>query len=523
MPQAAPAAPYSLRLNSQLVILDVVVTDQKGSLVTDLPSADFTVLENNVAQPIVSFDPPAAAAAGDPALDSTATVDKLAPQITEDILVLDEITTTFADEAFTRYAIQKYLATQGDVLAEPTMLLAVSLDHQTLLSDYTTSRSKLLEALNAHHFRSDTQRINPKYQGEQATAALLTLAGLAEASAGHEGHKNIVWIGRGFPDLKWDQWPAPASKEIREDIRACTTRLLDSRVTLYTVDPAGSDTVPLITHTDDPDLFVNYGIVSGTIATAYGGQEDFEAIHGRGGVEKALSQIVSFGRNFYTIAYKPTAPVSAASSYRHIQILLKDRTLTASAPEGYFRGDASTADTARRQASLDLAVASDGLIVYDGLPVTLERVVGAAGKFRISVPADRLGWLPAGDKGLPAGDNKLPSGDNKLPAGEPEAGDLTLLVSTDLTLLVSTYDERGKLVHRDGRVLHLTRPPMPPGQNTRPPVRLITSIATEAPVTRVRVLVRSENNGRIGTANYFVDRRKTSDAPAPSPAPAASR
>ena len=117
------------------------------------------------------------------------------------ILVLDEVTSKVEDEAFARYALKKYLAGEGDVLAQPTMLLAVSLEHQMLLHDYTTSKKEILDALDRHFAGADWRTAISNPQGEQVIATLLSLTGVAGATAGHEGHKNIVWIGRGFPKL----------------------------------------------------------------------------------------------------------------------------------------------------------------------------------------------------------------------------------------------------------------------------------------------------------------------------------
>src|ERR1700677_824142 len=48
----------TLRVQSQLVVLDVVVTDKAGNLVTNLGRDDFEVSENGVQQEIRNFDSP---------------------------------------------------------------------------------------------------------------------------------------------------------------------------------------------------------------------------------------------------------------------------------------------------------------------------------------------------------------------------------------------------------------------------------------------------------------------------------
>src|ERR1700750_1437335 len=48
-----------IHIESNLVVLNVGVADQKGKAVTDLARGDFTVYENGVKQSIVSFEPAA--------------------------------------------------------------------------------------------------------------------------------------------------------------------------------------------------------------------------------------------------------------------------------------------------------------------------------------------------------------------------------------------------------------------------------------------------------------------------------
>jgi hypothetical protein len=53
-----PTPPAVLRVESQLVTLDVVVTDTKGNIVKNLDRGDFSIYENGVEQEIRTFDAP---------------------------------------------------------------------------------------------------------------------------------------------------------------------------------------------------------------------------------------------------------------------------------------------------------------------------------------------------------------------------------------------------------------------------------------------------------------------------------
>jgi hypothetical protein len=109
-PQTAGSEPvkdangvYTIRRNARLVVLDLVVTDAKGNIVTDLKRDEFHVTEANEPETILNFE-----AAGAHALDPQATInstqdlDRLAPNAPVNIILLDEFNTRFEDMAFAR-------------------------------------------------------------------------------------------------------------------------------------------------------------------------------------------------------------------------------------------------------------------------------------------------------------------------------------------------------------------------------------------------------------------------------------
>ena len=346
------AGTYSLQIKSQLVVLDVVVTDKKGKAVGNLTRDSFKVYENNVAQTIQTFEPASntaiasvTAGTGAPvAIHSTAELDKLEPQAPVSIIVLDEVTTKFEDEAFARFALKKYLGSEGDTLRQPTMLIAVSIEHQMVLRDYTTSKKEILDALDHHFADNDWRTKNAAWKPAQFGAAFASLEGVAEATAGHAGHKNIVWVGRGFPGFTWDQLASTASVELKQRIATCTNLLRDTRATLYSVDPAGVAAGPPVTHTD-ADAYTTGAGNFFDMDDPFGGQVDFDAMaratggqafHGRNDVDRLIGTSVSDGETFYTITYKPTAVSNDPREFRNIHVAMSDPSLTATTRQGYF-------------------------------------------------------------------------------------------------------------------------------------------------------------------------------------------
>ena len=240
--------PYTFRVNAKTVVLDVVVTDKHGQVVTNLKKEDFTIQEDAQPQRITSFDNPGASSlASGIEVNSTADLDRLAPEASVDIIVLDEINTRFEDMTFARYSLKRYLDAQPGKLGQPTMLVAVDLHHLTVLRDYTQSKDEILTALDKHFIEYPWHLDSASWKAEQFSAAFASLMQVAESSVGHPGHKNMIWIGHGFPSVRVDTMQPEDAAQLTDSIELCVNMLRDARVTLYTVDPAG---VPSVLATD---------------------------------------------------------------------------------------------------------------------------------------------------------------------------------------------------------------------------------------------------------------------------------
>jgi VWFA-related protein len=494
--QTAPQpGAYSLRVKSQIVVLDVVVNNKKGEPVSNLTRDDFKIYENKVPQTILSFEPaikPAANAAAPIAITSTADLDRQEPNAPVSIIVLDEVTTKFEDEAFARYSLKKYLKGQGDTLQQPTMLIAVNFRNMMVLRDYTTSRKEILEALDKHFAGYNWKAVNGAWTSEQLNAAFASLIEVARATAGHPGHKNMIWVGRGFPSFRWDKLFPNVQEALKNAIANCANILRDSRVTLYSIDPAGISAAP--PPVDEDGFYVD---------DPFGGQVDFDTMaqttggqsfHGRNDVDRLIGTGVNDGETFYTLTYKPTTVSQDAKDFRHIQVLLKDRSLRATTREGYFSTAAPIppALDAKGKPSAGLAfdinIAGEGLMVFDGVPLTITRDEQAPDTFHLRVSASALAWTPNA-----AGDEQR----------------------SELTVFAASFDRKGKNLSRRAQLMTVQLPPLPAdvtGDDRT--VNVPVTIATATPAARLRFVVRSNANGKIGADNVFLVDRKTLSDPA---------
>ena len=237
-PQANPDGTYTIRRNVRIVVLDVVVTDSKNQIVTDLKKEDFHVTEAKDPQTVEYFEQTSSHAQvpQDATIESTSDLDRVAPRAPVNIVLLDEFNTRFEDMAFARYSLKKYLEKQPDKLSVPTMLVAVTLQNFTVLRDYTQNKQEIIKALDHHFVAYPWQAHQFAWVAERYGTAFLTLRRVAEAVMGHPGHKNMIWIGRGFPALNL-QTQLDSEARINSEVQNCVDILRDARVTLYTVDP----------------------------------------------------------------------------------------------------------------------------------------------------------------------------------------------------------------------------------------------------------------------------------------------
>ncbi|HEY4357695.1 MAG TPA: VWA domain-containing protein [Acidobacteriaceae bacterium] len=482
---------YTLQVHTQLVQLDVVVRNAKGELVPDLHAGDFTVTEDDAPQRVVSFDATSPNTPAEPAsshIESTAELDQREPNAPVTILVLDELTARFEDQYFARYSLERYLSKQGEILDQPMTLIARTIERTMVLSDYTTSKKKILDALNRHLVGNDWRANNANFNDVQVSAAFASLLEVAKATQGHPGHKNLVWIGRGFPSLQWQNLQQDQIDELKAAVSKCVDLLRESRVTLYVIDPAGvqgisgtSDENGMVT-LDDPFA---QDVSFDSLARATGGV----SMHGRNDVDHLIGDAVAGGETFYTLAYRPSSPADTdPAKFRRIKVTLKDSSLTATSREGYYpRADrpapAAFADAKGKLTEgtlFDLSSASTGLMVFDGIPLTLNRQGPSMNEVQVS--------FPASSAGLTLSDGKLRG---------------------DVTLIALSFDLSGKLLTKEGRVVALHLAALQEGQVENRSIHITTPLNTQLPIARMRIVIRANSTGKIGADNVFLAARNT--------------
>lgn len=227
---AAPASsaeqPLTFTARSNLVLVPVVVTDGAGNHIVGLKKEQFSLHDSGKPVEIAVFDE---------VKSSPERVQREAPRkdvftnmlagaegprrLT--IIALDLINTPFADQAYARQQILKYLSVKVES-NEPTALITIGRNGTKVIHDFTTDTKVLIAALQKVSGQPTMQEADdPAVSNEigridelgndvvahlenldTQTAIMDTLEAfqhVAEGFAGVPGRKSLIWVTAGFP------------------------------------------------------------------------------------------------------------------------------------------------------------------------------------------------------------------------------------------------------------------------------------------------------------------------------------
>lgn len=393
-PSTQPASathPVVLAINARLVVLDVVVTDKTGKPVEGLTAKDFQIFEDNKLQRIRSIDPPSAhilpaasVAAGIAAVYDPALPDSFGHSPVE-ILVFDQLNTHFADSSFARRCLHDYLAGQPALLAQPTTLLTVYDNHFKLLHAFTRDRDALLHAVATAPAEYPWKlELNGKAEYgpiERLDQSLRALEEIAQSYSRIPGRKNLIWVGGGFPTINPTTIDGDDAQEVKDALRHVTDVLLDTRVTLYAVDPTSTAAgMTEITDSSQAEFLLSAGDALAGNFDPFDANDDFDrlgpvtggrVVRGRNDVGQQIALSADLGAHYYTIAYTPSSSSEAAAQYRKIRVVCLRPDLTATTRAGYYSGQIKEERTSAN-AAYDLTTAAETAIPLNGIHVTVD-------------------------------------------------------------------------------------------------------------------------------------------------------
>lgn len=211
-PQQVPASDDVVRISTNLVQVDAVITDKKGQLVTDLLSEELEILEDGRPQKITNFSFIPLESSPAPPKPTDRTLDKTAPpvppvrlrpeQVRRTIaLVVDDLGLSFESTHFVRQALRKFLEQQ--MRADDLVAIIRTGGGIGALQQFTSDKRQLYAAI-------EKVKWNPIGRGQLAAFAPIRPDPLGDA-------------GMNLPANVSDRQANEEIDQLREDIFAVGT------------------------------------------------------------------------------------------------------------------------------------------------------------------------------------------------------------------------------------------------------------------------------------------------------------
>ncbi len=481
-----PSGISTLRVTSRLVLLDVSVTDKDGHPVSGLTAKDFQVFEDKQLQRIVSFES-AADHTLPPNVTAATVFDPAQPRVFGSspvtILVLDEVNTHFSDLAYGIKCLKDYLNKQPATLTQPTELLVVRDSGFQQLSPYTLDRGRLLAALGKHvpsqAWALEQSKSAGPGVGDRLDRSISVLEQIAQNSAPIRAHKNLIWVGAGFPSVDPDALTPGTDTMLKNMLQHVTDTLLDSRISLYSIDPTSTlPTMDEIINDDQMGVFSIGGSSAGNILAPFDTNLDFDhlgpvtggrVIRGQNDVDRYINDGVLAGTQSYTLGYRPTNNGDLPGAFRHIRVVCLRPGLTVRTHDGYYTTGSNVAKT-RDTIGYDLNNAATADLPLHGLDFTVERDT-KPGEFILHVHADALTWTSA-------------------PASTSTANVEVLVVALSAKNKILAHTLHSETATANANVdLH----------STAQLARFAIDLGPQPKAARLRFVVRDASSGRMGT------------------------
>ena len=377
-PVSSPIQGPSIKAESRIVVVDVVVTDKQGQSVLGLHKDDFQISEDGSPQILTSFEEHQGATPNEiklqpmpPNVFSNFPTVQGADSV--NVLLLDLLNTQPQNQAFVRQQVIKYLreVPPGTRLA----VFALS-SHLRIVRGFTTDFSGISATLEDKKFGiapevsrsletdanqySDAEILRQMRKSQAAPSAIDAVESFQRdeaaerASSRIEGtlqafqqiarylsaipaRKNLIWFSDNFPVSFFPDLRGRVPKN-QDHIQKTSDMLTAAKVAIYPVSALGvlgdptfdASKLPGSRRELEARLSANQ-IAMETIAQETGGH----AFYNTNALSDAVKDAVSNGSHYYTLAYAPDN-YKSDGKFRHIQVRLADNDYTLSYRRGYF-------------------------------------------------------------------------------------------------------------------------------------------------------------------------------------------
>ena len=420
--QAPPPPSTTLKSQSELVSVPVVVTDRSGAHVHQLKKEDFRLLEEDKEQPIAVFEEiqkPGTPVRPDPIstgqFSNVGTKDSSPRELV--IVVLDMVNTPVEDQIYAKDQLSKYISDPAHA-GQPISLLTLNRDGVKLIHHFDTDPKELVAALDKVQRSQPPVREDPSWamlptakdkqsmiledfgefqiSSEQSalsverrsiiTLTLQSMKLIAQSFAGFPGRKILIWATAGFPfsinetsmTLKEGGTGLDSPANLLPLYERTWAALNRAQISIYPVDVRGLVNLPgpspvqVLKAHPDPFLhgqWVQEGTVGTfeTFANATGGR----VFHNRNGFADALQQAADDSSSYYLLAYYLERE-GKKPGWRKLTVTTNRDGVQVLARTGFFLRPltAPVQDTSKDE----MQIALDSPLDYTAIPITAKWV-----------------------------------------------------------------------------------------------------------------------------------------------------
>lgn len=565
---ADPGAPVmTMHKTTQLVVVDVVVTDKQGAPVTRLGKRDFHLFEGKVEQPLSGVEehsgtaarPEAVTASPQPGTYINKQVNPQSGPLC--VILMDSLNTALADQAYAHSEMLKLAQSLPTGSRVAVFRLGSKL---SMLQGFTEDSAGLIETLND---KKAGPQLGPFFDDADLQLALnqpdLTAGmGGGQGSSGHvmaindphadelksdlvvsmtlrslralglylsalPGRKNLVWLAGSFPidilpslQIAPDTFAEADHRTYMGAVRDLALLLQSGNIVVYPVDVRGVVDSGLFNAAGSGSAMAGPDIQSATRALTDSLESNAQirttmqtmaeltggrAFFNTNDITASVVQAFNDGSNYYSLSYVPLNH-KWDGKFRKLTVRVDGRDLRLYYRQGYYAEDP---DKPRNgYPSPDPAI---GAAMVRGMPETsqlkFQLQLKPAGAVRtITPPAPSLQTRGAAGKPLlngPAQRYSVIYSVNPSDIGFSSEGVDQL--RSDLAFSAIAYDAQGKMLNSNVGVFNAPISRQAYAAMTRDALHIRT--AMDLPTGRVylRVGVRDRSNGKIGTMEIPVD------------------
>ena len=538
--QAAEVPAATLKVTTHLVQVDVVVTNDKGEPITGLTQEDFTIIEDGKQQKLAALT---AHLPGQQKTPSEAGRSPLPEGVFSNrsvrtdegaitIVLLDALNTPLLDQTYARQQMLKYLKAQQES-GQRTAILALT-SSLFLLQDLTTD-GRLLGAALEKRLPSrpvllddpDLDRIEMRGAPPQILQALqrfeeevtaqrtdirvqTTLAAMqviARAYGGFPGRKNLVWVSAAFPlMLAPEKIGSLSSRYYGEELRRTAAMLQRTQIAVYPVDARGLVGEPGATFTGrdrggnlmtGPELAGELADRANLLTDSHGAMQEIaeqtggRAYYNRNDIDRAVALAIADGSSYYALAYYPENK-NWNGKYRKISVKVARPDVHLRHRKGYVASDLVRSDEPKGQAKREVETALFDPILQTMIGLEGGLVVQAEKSVAVPLPAQTRASLSSVQPKTRVGFKVDPQ---TISFEQTSDG----LHAFSVELVATAFDENSKTCGQTSQTVTGKLKPESYRKLMQQGLVLITELETERPFTRIRLLVRDNRTGLMGT------------------------